>query len=332
MEYRRLGLSTQQVSVISFGAGPVSGLMTGDRHEDQIRVIRHAIHQGINWFDTAATYGDGSSERNLGRALRRVPPGHRIHVATKVRLQSSQLKDIPKAVRQSVNRSLQRLDMEHITMVQLHNSITASRGDLPTSITPQDVLGPRGVAATFEALRDEHRVQLLGLTGLGDTTSLTSVVRDGPWDGIQVPYNVLIPLSEDDRSAGSVDVDYPRLLETCADRQLGVMAIRVFAGGALTGQQPSAHTRRTRFFPLDLFHRDTMRADMLKRHLPPGLTIGELAVRFALSHRAVSTALVGPGSEKEIDQLAQYAAAGPLDDEVVRIIEKLASQVNEADS
>ncbi len=329
MDYGQLGLSPRRVSTISFGAGPVSGLMTGDRHDDQIRVIRYAVQKGINWFDTAATYGEGSSERNLGRALRDVPRADRIQVATKVRLQPPQLDDIPNAVRHSVTQSLKRLGMERVTMVQLHNSITARRGDLPTSITPKDVLGPCGVVAALEALRDEHRVRLLGLTGLGEAASLTSVIRDGPWQAIQIPYNVLMPLSADDRSAGSLDVDYLRLLDLCADRQLGVIAIRVFAGGALAGQQPSVHTRRTRFFPLDLFHRDIERANMLGNRLPRGLTVREVAVRFALSHPAICTALIGMGSEREIDEALKYAAAGPLEDDVGRLIDELAKQFNE---
>src|SRR5918995_562048 len=87
MQYRRLGRTGLRVSALSFGAGPVSTLMVGDNAELQRQVIAHAIERGINWFDAAATYGNGLSEENLGRALQQLAAAGRVHVATKVRLQ-----------------------------------------------------------------------------------------------------------------------------------------------------------------------------------------------------------------------------------------------------
>jgi aryl-alcohol dehydrogenase-like predicted oxidoreductase len=69
MQYRRLGKTGIAISVLSFGAGPVSTLMVGDDHKRQQDVIDHAIKQGINCFDTAATYGSGQSESSLGRSV-----------------------------------------------------------------------------------------------------------------------------------------------------------------------------------------------------------------------------------------------------------------------
>ena len=70
MEYKTLGRTGLRVSRVAFGCGPVSGLMTGDNHDLQTEVVRAAMDCGINWFDTAAGYGQGSSERNLGRLLK----------------------------------------------------------------------------------------------------------------------------------------------------------------------------------------------------------------------------------------------------------------------
>ena len=70
MQYRPLGNTGIQVSVVSFGAGPIAGLMTSpQRADDQLRTIARAIELGVNWFDTAATYAEGRSEECLGRAL-----------------------------------------------------------------------------------------------------------------------------------------------------------------------------------------------------------------------------------------------------------------------
>ena len=69
MMYRVLGRTGVRVSVVSFGAGPVSGLMTGTDAGAQRATIGRAIEAGVNWFDTAAGYGQGQSEANLGRVL-----------------------------------------------------------------------------------------------------------------------------------------------------------------------------------------------------------------------------------------------------------------------
>src|SRR5262245_42879046 len=74
MLYRVLGRTGISVSRVAFGAGPISGLMVGNDAHWQRAVIEYAISRGINWFDTAATYGDGQSERNLGRVLQELHP------------------------------------------------------------------------------------------------------------------------------------------------------------------------------------------------------------------------------------------------------------------
>ncbi len=72
MEYRTLGTTGIRVSVIAFGAGPVSGWMADLSSDEQCAVIRRALDAGINWFDTAAGYGNGLSESSLGRVFARL--------------------------------------------------------------------------------------------------------------------------------------------------------------------------------------------------------------------------------------------------------------------
>ena len=167
MEFRSLGKSGLQVSAISFGAGPISGLMVAKNGGAQRRTVRRAIDANINWFDTAATYGEGQSERTLGAALHSCRPSSDLHVATKVRLTPDQFGDIGNAVRESFDASLKRLQIERVTLLQLHNSVTSQRGDLPTSVTVEDVLGPAGIVEAFESLKVERRVEHFGFTGLG---------------------------------------------------------------------------------------------------------------------------------------------------------------------
>ena len=86
MEDRTLGGSGIQVSLVSFGAGPISGLMVGQNRDAQCAAVERAVAAKINWFDTAASYGEGQSERNLGAALQAIKSSSDVGIATKVRL------------------------------------------------------------------------------------------------------------------------------------------------------------------------------------------------------------------------------------------------------
>ncbi|MBI3838133.1 MAG: aldo/keto reductase [Planctomycetia bacterium] len=82
VEYRTLGSTGLAVSAVSFGAGPVSQLLVGDRLDAQRETILRALDSGVNWFDTAATYGNGQSEANLGRVLAELVEVARRHAET----------------------------------------------------------------------------------------------------------------------------------------------------------------------------------------------------------------------------------------------------------
>ena len=314
---RRLGRTELRVSCVSFGAGPVPGAMTAaDNSGPQRALIARAIERGINWFDTAATYGSGRSEESLGALLAELDPHAHLHVATKVRLDLDSSSDIAGQIRQSLQESLARLRRPGVTLLQLHNSITKQRGELPTSVTPGDVLGPGGVLQTFRELQPTGLVRCLGLTGLGQAAALREVINSGEFDTIQIPYNLLNATAGSPAPAGFVEDDYQQLLDDCARADMGVLAIRVFAGGALAGQPPSDHTRTTKFFPLSLYERDAERAARLASRLPEGLDLREAAVRFVLGDERVSTALIGLSQPEQIDAAARFAQAGPLPENV----------------
>jgi L-galactose dehydrogenase/L-glyceraldehyde 3-phosphate reductase len=313
MEYRTLGSTGFRVSAISFGAGPVSQLLVGEHNPTQRETVCKAIELGVNWFDTAATYGDGQSEENLGRVLSDLGAHDQIHVATKVRLMPNQLRAIGLHVRESVLASLRRLRLERIALLQLHNSITAETGAQPTSLTPAHVLAAGGVLEEFERLKQQGLVAHLGLTGLGEPAALEQVVGSGAFDTLQIPYNLLNPSAGQKVAADFIDANYGNLISICGRRGMGVFAIRVLAGGALAGNPPSPHTLKTPFFPLELYQRDLQRADALAGLLPVGLEREEAAVRFVLSHPAVSSAIIGFATPEQVSQAVGFAAAGPLD-------------------
>jgi aryl-alcohol dehydrogenase-like predicted oxidoreductase len=327
MRYRPLGTTGIQISVLSFGAGPVSGLMTGAPFEEQCAVVARALDRGVNWFDTAASYGQGRSEENLGRVLDHLGAASQVHVATKVRLLAEDLADIKGSVRRSVHDSLVRLRLPRVALLQLHNSVTARRGDEPTSITPADVLGPGGVLEAFRELRDEGLIGHLGLTGIGQPDAMREVVRSGVFAAVQVPYHVLNPSAGREMPPTFAETNYGNLIRDCAAVGMGVLAIRVFAAGALLGSPPSAHTLKTPFFPLSLYERDRQRAARLGAALGDRMPLKELALRYALSHPDVASAIVGFGAPSHVDEAVEIADKGPLSAEELAGLEERLHEV-----
>lgn len=298
MNQRVLGRTGLRVSEVSFGAGPVSGLMTGDDAVLQRATVGRALAAGVNWFDTAAGYGDGRSEENLGRLLVELGAVGRVHVATKVRVPPDFLDDPADAVARSVRDSLARLRLPRVSLLQLHNGVTNRRGAEANSVSVADVLRPRGILAALERVKADGLADFVGLTGTGDPDALRELIRSGGFDTIQSPYHLLNP------SAGRVgtlvpgDTDYGNVFADCLAAGVGVFAIRVFAGGALLGRPPSAHTLKTPYFPLALYQSDAARAATLGAD-------AAAAVRFALAHPAVCSAVIGFGSPEDVDAVGR---------------------------
>src|ERR1700681_78086 len=105
MEMRVYGRTGMQLSVLGFGCGAVGGLMVRGDPRDQERTIARALAVGVNYFDTAVQYGDGESEKTLGRILQPLKPANAV-VGTKVRLPSAEFDRIADTVTQSLEGSL----------------------------------------------------------------------------------------------------------------------------------------------------------------------------------------------------------------------------------
>src|SRR5262245_32741311 len=123
MERRRLGKTGLEVSALGFGGGNVGGLMVRGTPAEQERAVARAVDLGINYIDTAPLYGDGESERSLGRVLRALRPN--VILGTKVRLQQDQRARVPEAITASLEASLGRLGLDHLDLLQLHNTLSA---------------------------------------------------------------------------------------------------------------------------------------------------------------------------------------------------------------
>jgi aryl-alcohol dehydrogenase-like predicted oxidoreductase len=181
MQLRTFGRTGMQLSVLGFGCGAVGGFIVRGDPADQERTVARAIAAGVNYFDTAVQYGDGESEKNLGRVLQKLKPAN-VFVGTKVRLPPGDVGRIGDAVTKSLEASLARLGLDRVDIFHLHNTITETGGG--PALNVRQVLGD--VVPAFERLRAQGKIRFLGLTALGDTAALHRVIDARAFDSAQV--------------------------------------------------------------------------------------------------------------------------------------------------
>src|SRR5258705_3575650 len=230
MQLRAFGRTGMQLSVLGFGCAAVGGLMVRGDHTDQERTVARAIAAGVNYFDTAVLYGNGESENNLGRVLQKLKPAGVI-VGTKVRVPPGEAGRVAGAVTMSLEGSLARLRLDRVDILHLHNPITETGGGSALSV--QQVL--EEVVPAFERLRQQGKIRFLGITAAGDPMALHQVIDAGAFDSAQIVYNMLNPSAAEELPTNYPAQDYGRLFDHTRAAGVGVVGIRVLAGGALSG-------------------------------------------------------------------------------------------------
>jgi aryl-alcohol dehydrogenase-like predicted oxidoreductase len=312
MEMRVYGRTGMQLSVLGFGCGAVGGLMVRGDPRDQERAIARALAVGVNYFDTAVQYGDGESEKNLGRVLQTLKPANAV-VGTKVRLPSAAFGRIADTVTQSLEASLSRLRRERVDIFHLHNPITENGGGEALSVG--QVLDE--VVPVFERLRQQGKTRFLGLTAIGDTPALQQVIDAGSFDSAQVVYNMLNPSAATALPANYPAQDYGRLFDHTKAAGVGVIAIRVLAGGALSGsaeRHPIASPPPEPIGSAMSYDADIARARRLMPLVAEGFaaSLTEAATRFAIGNPAVGTILVGMATPQQFEDALAAVEKGPL--------------------
>lgn len=311
MELRTFGRTGLQLSILGFGCGAVGGLMVRGAPADQERAVAKAIEAGINYFDTAAQYGNGESEKNLGRILAKLKPN--VIVGTKVRIQSADFGRIAAAVAESLDASLKRMGKEQVDIFHLHNAITTGGGG--ESLSAAQVLND--VVPAFEKLREQGKLRFPGITAVGDTAALHQVIDARTFFSAQVSYNMLNPSAAESVPARYPAQDYGKMFDHTRAAGVGVVGIRVLAGGALSGvseRHPIASPPPDPIGSANSYNADMDRAGRLMPLVSEGYaaSLSEAAIRFAMTHEAMGTILVGMAT---IDQFEQSLAAvnkGPL--------------------
>lgn len=290
MEYRMLGSSDLNVSVIGFGAWGIGGepFWKSEGDNSSKRAIRKAFDLGINFFDTAPVYGFGRSENLLGKALQ--PVRDKVILATKCGLvwEKEKLGSIKKiATRKSINeeidKSLKRLQTDWIDLYQVH---------WPDVNTPQ--------AETMEALieiRDQGKIRHIGVSNYS-VEQMKECLKVATLVSLQPEYSLL------QRAIEKETVPF------CIENNIGVIAYSPLASGVLTGK----YDKNTRFkdwrsrgiigqFTGDGFVRNIGKVDRLKEvAAEAGKTCRELAINWATRQPGLTSALVGVKNSRQMEE------------------------------
>lgn len=312
MEMRMFGRTGLQLSVLGFGCGAVGGLMVRGDPLDQEQTVARAIDAGVNYFDTAVQYGNGESEKNLGRILQKLKPANAV-VGTKVRLPSASFGRIAETVAKSLDESLMRLRRDQVDIFHLHNAITEAGGG--EALNVRQVLAD--VVPAFERLRQQGKTRFLGLTAVGETKALHQVIDGGAFASAQVVYNMLNPSAAAALPPNYPAQDYGRMFDHTRQAGVGVIGIRVLAGGALSGsleRHPIASPPPEPIGSAMNYETDVERARRLTPLVQEGIaaSLTEAATRFAISHGAIGTILVGIAAPHQLEQALAAVQKGPL--------------------
>ena len=309
MRTRRFGRTGWDVSEIGYGAWQIGGNMWGPVSErDAEAVIETALEAGITFFDTALAYGEGRSERVLGGVLRRTGMRNSVRVATKIppkdrkwpARHDSALRDVfPHAwITECTHRSIDALDFEP-DLQQLH-VWSDSWADDPEWHEALLALKEEGLIRAFGVSVNDH-----------DPGSAMRVTASGRIDSLQVIYNVFDQTPEQDLFPAALENDVAVIVRVALDE--GSL------GGKLTKETTFAEDDvRSRYFRGKRLGETVDRVEKLRPILETkDQTLAQGALRFALSHEAVSTVIVGTTKPHHIKDNADVSERGPLDEETL---------------
>lgn len=317
MRYRTFGRTGISVSELVFGGGWVGGLLIHQDDDTKLRALRRAMAAGINWIDTAPSYGKTQSEQALGWLLKEIDGAPRL--STKVRLDTTRLDDIAGQVERSLHESLQRLGRQSVDVLLLHNAIEpAVSGE---AVTVEHVLGGDGAADALDRMRRQGLTRHIGFTALGDAASCRRIVDSGRFDAAQVYYNVLNPSAAratmPTRWSGQ---DFGGLIAACKAQGTAVMAIRVFAAGVLATDV--RHGREVIVTRASDVATEEHRARAVFAALGNAYgTRAQAALRFVLTNPDVSCAVIGLAEPAHLEEALAGAALGPLPKEALDVLD-----------
>jgi aryl-alcohol dehydrogenase-like predicted oxidoreductase len=308
MNYRNLGRTGIKVSPYCLGAMMFGGIANSD-HDECIRIIHKALDFGINFVDTADRYSNGESEEIIGKALK----GRRQNVvlATKVNgamgEDPNQQGNSRRWITQAVEASLRRLQTDHIDLYQIHR---------PSPDTD--------IEETLSVLTDlirEGKVRTIG-----SSTFPVSEIVEAQWVAErrgqarfrteQPPYSILNRSVEQE------------VLPVCQKYGMGALVWSPLAKGMLTGRyrkgQSLPESLRVKAFLKQMS--DERNLDAVERLIPiaeqAGLSLTHMAIAFVMAHPDVTSAILGPRTMQQLDDLLTGAGTS-LNDEILDKIDEV---------
>ncbi|HEY7354387.1 MAG TPA: aldo/keto reductase [Terriglobales bacterium] len=282
MHYRKFGRTGVDVSDMAYGLWGMSG-WSGSDDEQSRKALQLAVDLGCNFFDTAWAYGDGKSDSLLGEiiannkskavfAASKIPPKNERWPA----LPSYKYRDVfpPDHVFKYADRIRKNLGTDSIDLLQFH-------------VWTDNWTDDPDFRNTVEKLKQDGTIRYFGLSlNRWEPENGIKAIRTGLVDAVQVIYSIFDQSPEDE------------LFPLCQELNIGVIVRVALDEGSLSGKMtretkfPKDDWRSGYFNPKNLAN--TMdRVDKLKTILPAGMSLPEMALRFTLSHPAVSTVIVG---------------------------------------
>jgi aryl-alcohol dehydrogenase-like predicted oxidoreductase len=313
MRYRKLGRTNFEISEIGYGAWGIGGaLWQGSKDDESLRALRAAIDLGLNFIDTALAYGDGHSEQLVGQVVR--DAGKKIYVATKVP-PSNQLWPAKPGIAidqvfpysyiiKCTETSLKNLGMDCIDLQQLH-------------VWNPEWIGCDDWRRACEDLKRSGKIRAFGIS-INDYApdSALEIIRTGLVDSVQTIYNIFHQDPE------------KNLFPLCLERNIGVLARVPLDEGGLTGtiREDSVFAPgdfRAEYFAGDRKKQVIEHVAALKRDLS-GVdgSVPEIALRFCISHPAVSSVIPGMRTVKNAMANCAVPDKGPLDQQALAILRR----------
>lgn len=307
MEYRNFGTTGLKVSELVFGGGAVGGLLINQDDATKLTAVRRAMEAGINWIDTAPSYGQGRSEEALGWLLKEIDDSP--YISTKVTIDTRDLSDIPGQIERSLATSLDRLKLNSVTVLHLHNRIgSLTKG---YTIAASDVLRKSGVLDGLERVKNRGLVRYVGITALGETPGIIQVIESGRISSAQVYYNLLNPSAGFGAPKAWDVYDFSGVLDACEKCGVAAMGIRVMSAGVIA---TDARTGREQpITPGDTVESETVKAKKIFSEIGDDYgTRAQTAIRFALAQKKLSCVIFGLAELAHLEEAIAAQIKGPI--------------------
>jgi aryl-alcohol dehydrogenase-like predicted oxidoreductase len=302
MQYRTFGRTGWQVSDIGYGLWGMSG-WSGSDDAQSAASLQRAADAGCTFFDSAWGYGEGKSDQFLGQLLAR-NSGKRLYAASKIppanfkwpAHPSHSYAEVfsPEHVFQYAGTIRKNLGTDTIDLLQFH-------------VWQDSWTDEPDFRNTIEELKRNGVIRAFGLSlNRWEPENGLKAIRTGLIDAVQVIYNIFDQAPEDE------------LFPLCRELNVGVIARVPLDEGSLGGHM-TLDTRfpegdwRARYFSAENLKPTIERVERLKRILPDGMSLPELALRFVLSNPTVSTTIIGMRSPEHVAANTSYSDRGALD-------------------